>query len=78
MDQFTAKTLNRQAKKATKDEGTEKARLKKVLVANLIHSNIIQWSDNPGSTTRQQRWCQNIRCERNKEEERISQPPSSG
>jgi hypothetical protein len=54
MDQFTAKTLNRQAKKATKDEGTEKARLKKVLVANLIHSNIIQWSDNPGSTTRQQ------------------------
>jgi 2-methylisocitrate lyase-like PEP mutase family enzyme len=28
--QFTAKTLNRQAKKAQKDENTEKARLKKV------------------------------------------------
>ena len=31
MIQFTAKTLNRQAKKAQKDENAEKARLKKVL-----------------------------------------------
>jgi hypothetical protein len=31
LPQFTAKTLNRQAKKAQKDENTEKARLKKVI-----------------------------------------------
>ena len=30
LPQFTAKSLNRQAKKAQKDEGTEKAKLKKV------------------------------------------------
>ena len=43
--QFTAKTLNRQAKKAQKDENSEKARLKKVnpsviLVLRLL-TNII-------------------------------------
>lgn len=31
--QFTAKSLQRQAKKATKDEGLEKAKLKKVSIA---------------------------------------------
>ncbi|EIN10859.1 hypothetical protein PUNSTDRAFT_85245 [Punctularia strigosozonata HHB-11173 SS5] len=45
---FTAKTLNRQAKKAAKDEGTEKARLKKALMqgnndgARIYASNAIR------------------------------------
>lgn len=36
--QFTAKTLNRQAKKAQKDEGTEKARLKKARKPSIMSS----------------------------------------
>lgn len=42
LPQFTAKTLNRQAKKAQKDENTEKARLKKVNSHRLSASNVQQ------------------------------------
>lgn len=46
--QFTAKSLQRQSKKATKDEGTEKAKLKKALAqgntegARIYASNAIR------------------------------------
>jgi hypothetical protein len=47
--QFTAKSLNRQAKKAQKDENAEKARLKKVRWALLLSSNrklsCADWTD---------------------------------
>ena len=50
--QFTAKTLARQAKKAQKDENTEKARLKKVSAfpSPLTYADI-DWT---GSATREQ------------------------
>lgn len=54
--QFTAKTLNRQAKKAQKDENTEKARLKKAGAALLLfvtslepHTQALQQGNNEGA-----------------------------
>jgi charged multivesicular body protein 1 len=37
-DQFTAKQLNRQAAKASKDEKTEKDKLKKVLILQISYA----------------------------------------
>ncbi|KAN0137321.1 hypothetical protein V8E53_004766 [Lactarius tabidus] len=65
---FTGKTLARQAKKAQKDENTEKARLKKYETKRTT----------AGATARQQRRYADLRLQRYPEEKRVSQPPVTG
>lgn len=57
--QFTAKTLSRQAKKAQKDEGVEKSKLKKVTLA--FAQRYSSLSSAIGVAARKQRWRADLR-----------------
>ena len=60
--QFTAKTLNRQAKKAQKDENVEKSKVKKVYFIDMSRIILMcQGNQSPGFATRQQRRSSDIR-----------------